>query len=174
MTVEPSSEADSPSYSRIRARVDLWRLSGDGWLAQLTRFALVGGSSNALYALAFLFLTGHGYFVANTVGVTASTVLANELHRRLTFRAAGRVHWFAAQWEGGTLALLGLLLSSLVLALLHLFIPTATGIVQALLVIATSAAIGGLRFLALRGWVFAPADQPRDTVGRPEFVDQRA
>jgi hypothetical protein len=35
---------------------------------------------------------------------------------------------------------------------------------QALLVIAASAVIGGLRFLALRGWVFAPAGKRRDTV----------
>jgi putative flippase GtrA len=145
-------------------QVALWRPTGDGWLAQFTRFALVGGSSNALYALVFLFLTGYGSFVANTVGVTVSTVLANELHRRHTFRAADRVHWFAAQWEAGSLALVGLLLSSLALALLHLFVPAATGMTQALLVIAASAVIGGLRFLALRGWVFAPAGKRRDTV----------
>ena len=145
-------------------QVALWRPTGDGWLAQFTRFALVGGSSNALYALVFLFLTGYGSFVANRVGVTVSTVLANELHRRHTFRAADRVHWFAAQWEAGSLALVGLLLSSLALALLHLFVPAATGMTQALLVIAASAVIGGLRFLALRGWVFAPAGKRRDTV----------
>ena len=135
-------------------RVALWRPTGDGWLAQFARFAFVGGSSNALYALVFLFLTGYGSFVANTVGVTVSTVLANELHRRHTFRAADRVHWFAAQWEAGSLAL----------ALLHLLVPAATGMTQALLVIAASAVIGGLRFLALRGWVFAPAGKRRDTV----------
>lgn len=160
IAVTPPSPADAPGRSLVRLRTIQWRPTGDGWLAQLTRFALVGGSSNVLYALTFVFLTGYGSFVANTVGVTASTVLANELHRRHTFRAADRVRWLAAQWEAGSLALVGLLLSSLTLALLHMFVPTATRTAQALLVIATSAVIGGLRFLALRRWVFALRAKP--------------
>jgi len=130
------------------------RLGGDGWVAQLTRFALVGGSSNVLYALSFVVLDAYGTFLANAVGVATSTMLANELHRRRTFRAADRVPWFAAQWEGGALALLGLLASSLALALLHFFFPGATGLVSIALVIGVSAVVGGLRFVALRGWVF--------------------
>ena len=130
------------------------RLGGDGWVAQLTRFALVGGSSNVLYALSFLLLDGYGTFLANAVGVATSTMLANELHRRRTFRAADRVPWFAAQWEGGALALLGLVVSSLALAGLHFFFPDATGLVSIALVITVSAVVGGLRFIALRGWWF--------------------
>ncbi|MGF7121467.1 GtrA family protein [Rhodococcus sp. AG1013] len=130
------------------------RLGGDGWAAQLTRFALVGGSSNVLYALSFLVLDAYGTLLANAVGVATSTVLANELHRRRTFRAADRVPWFAAQWEGGALALLGLLISSLALALLHFFFPDVGGLVSIALVIAVSGVVGGLRFIALRGWVF--------------------
>ncbi len=133
------------------------RLRGDGWIAQLTRFALVGGSSNVLYALAFLLVDPYGSFAANIVGVLLSTMLANELHRRLTFHAAQRVGWFPAQWEGGSLAFLGLLLSTLVLALLHVLLPSAGAVTKVLLVIAVSAITGGLRFLFLRGWVFAPA-----------------
>ncbi|QBJ97497.1 GtrA family protein [Rhodococcus sp. ABRD24] len=130
------------------------RLGGDGWVAQLTRFALVGGSSNVLYALSFVALDAYGTFVANAVGVGLSTMLANELHRRRTFRAADRVRWFVAQWEGGALALLGLVLSSLTLTALHFFFPDTTDAVAIALVIAVSALTGGLRFLALRGWVF--------------------
>lgn len=134
------------------------RLGGDGWAAQLTRFALVGGSSNVLYALSFVVLDAYGTFLANAVGVATSTVLANELHRRRTFRAADRVPWFAAQWEGGALALLGLVISSLVLAALHFFLPDATDLVSIALVIAVSGVVGGLRFVALRGWVFGRRD----------------
>ncbi|MCL2533719.1 MAG: GtrA family protein [Nocardiaceae bacterium] len=130
------------------------RLGGDGWFAQLTRFAVVGGSSNVVYALSFLLLDAYGTLLANAVGVATSTVLANELHRRRTFRAADRVPWFAAQWEGGALALLGLIVSSLALAGLHFFFPDATGLMSITLVIAVSAVVGGLRFVALRGWVF--------------------
>ncbi|WP_305094150.1 GtrA family protein [Prescottella sp. R16] len=130
------------------------RLGGDGWAAQLTRFALVGGSSNVLYALAFVVLDAYGPFLANAIGVVTSTALANELHRRRTFRAADRVPWFAAQWEGGALALLGLIASSCTLALVRFFFPDASGLLSISLVIAVSAVVGGLRFLALRGWVF--------------------
>lgn len=135
------------------AMLDL-RLGGDGWLAQLTRFALVGGSSNVVYALSFIVLDAYGTLLANAVGVTTSTMLANELHRRRTFRAADRVRWFAAQWEGGALALLGLVISSLVLSALHFFFPDATEVVSIALVIAVSGIVGGLRFIALRGWWF--------------------
>ncbi|MFE3292099.1 GtrA family protein [Rhodococcus sp. NPDC059234] len=134
-------------------------LRGDGWAAQLARFALVGGSSNVLYALSFLVLASFGTFLANAVGVVTSTVLSNELHRRRTFRAADRVHWFVAQWEGGAVAALGLVLSTAVLALMDRLVPTATGVAQALVVIVASAAVGGLRFLVLRTTIFAPPDR---------------
>ncbi|QBJ95948.1 GtrA family protein [Rhodococcus sp. ABRD24] len=143
----------SSAWERVGAR----RLGGEGWGAQLVRFALVGGSSNALYALSFVTLAEYGTFVANTVGVAVSTVLANELHRRRTFRAADRVHWFAAQWEAGALAVLGLILSSAVLALMHRLFPAASGAIQVLMVIGVSAVVGGMRFLVLRGAVFAPS-----------------
>lgn len=129
-------------------------LSGDRAFVQLIRFALVGGISNILYFAAFLALHGDGVLVANAVGAVLSTILANELHRRLTFHAADRVNWFTAQWEGGGLALVGLLASSAAISALGVLFPGATGVVQAGLVIGVSALVGGLRFVALRGWVF--------------------
>lgn len=134
--------------TRLRA------LAGDGALAQLIRFALVGGVSNILYFGAFLALRGDGTLIANAVGAVLSTILANELHRRLTFNAADRVHWFTAQWEGGGLALVGLLASSAALGALAMLMPGAHGVVQAVSVIAVSGVVGALRFVALRGWVF--------------------
>jgi hypothetical protein len=47
-----------------------------------------------------------------------SSILANELHRRLTFHATGRVGWLTAQWEGGGLAATGLVASGVALATL--------------------------------------------------------
>ncbi|QYB02763.1 GtrA family protein [Rhodococcus sp. USK10] len=148
MIVQFHDAVGSPTYPPLRGRAG-------GVFAQLTRFTLVGSASNVLYALAFFTLDVYGSFVANLVGVVTSSMLANELHRRLTFRAADRVRWFVAQWEGGTLALIGLGVSSLALALLHTLFPGADGLAQVALVIAVSAVVGGLRFLALRGWVFA-------------------
>ncbi len=135
-------------------------LRGDRALAQLIRFALVGGVSNIAYVLLFTVMHGTGPLIANTAGSILSTVIANELHRRLTFQAAGRVGWFAAQCEGGGLALIGLLVSSAVLAALRFSAPDLGDRAQAGAVLAVMAAVGGLRFIALRGFVFG-AGQPR-------------
>ncbi len=129
-------------------------LRGDHAFAQLIRFALVGGFSNIAYALLFMTMNGIGPLVANVAGSIVSTVIANELHRQLTFNAAGRVGWFTAQWEGGGLALIGLLISTAALAGLQFWTPGLGEIAQTGAVIAVMAAIGGARFVALRGFVF--------------------
>ncbi|WP_454198638.1 GtrA family protein [Nocardia sp. Marseille-Q1738] len=128
--------------------------SGDHAFAQLIRFALVGGSSNIAYVLLFMAMNEIGPMAANIAASIVSTVIANELHRQLTFHAAGRVRWFTAQWEGGGLALIGLLISTASLAGLDFWAPGLGGIAQAGAVIAIMAAVGGMRFLALRGFVF--------------------
>ncbi|WP_433635257.1 GtrA family protein [Nocardia sp. CA-120079] len=129
-------------------------LGGDRAFAQLIRFALVGGSSNVVYILLFIAMNGIGPLVANIAGSIVSTVIANEMHRQLTFHAAGRVGWFTAQWEGGGLALIGLLISTAALAGLEFWAPGLDEIAQICAVIAILAAVGGMRFLALRGFVF--------------------
>ncbi|MEV0856455.1 GtrA family protein [Nocardia fluminea] len=129
-------------------------LRGDHAFAQLIRFAVVGGVSNIAYVLLFVTMHASGPLVANVAGSMVSTVIANELHRRLTFRAGTRVGGFTAQWEGGGLALLGLGISSAALAGLDLLAPDLGEVAQAGAVIAVMAAVGGLRFLVLRNVVF--------------------
>ncbi|MFE3446580.1 GtrA family protein [Nocardia sp. NPDC059180] len=126
-------------------------LLGDHAFAQLLRFALVGGASNIAYLLLFLVCAGLGPLVANVVGSIVSTMIANELHRKLTFRAAGRIGWFTAQWEGGGLALIGLAVSTATLAGLEFMAPGLGEVTRAAAVLVVMAAVGGLRFLALRG-----------------------
>ncbi|MGU3436005.1 GtrA family protein [Actinomycetes bacterium M1A6_2h] len=132
----------------------LARLDSDRALAQLIRFAMVGGASNILYVVVFLLMRPEGSLVANAVGAVSSTVLANELHRRLTFHAADRVGWFTAQWEAGGLALVGLAATSAAIAALGLLLPAASDVVAAAVVVTVTAIVGGLRFIALRGLVF--------------------
>ncbi|NEW26360.1 GtrA family protein [Nocardia cyriacigeorgica] len=139
--------------SRRLARV-LGYLRGDRAFPQLIRFALVGGCSNIAYVLLFFGMLGIGPLVANVVGSVVSTIIANELHRQLTFHAAGRVGWFTAQWEGGGLALAGLGISTAGLAALDFWAPGLDSTFQAAAVLGITAAVGGLRFLALRGLVF--------------------
>nr|WP_036571571.1 GtrA family protein [Nocardia sp. BMG51109] len=129
-------------------------LRGDKWLPQLIRFALVGGFSNIGYFLLFLACYGGGPQLANLTGSVVSTALANELHRRLTFHAADRVGWFTAQLEGGGLALAGLALTSASLAVLDFVAPGLSDVGEAIAVIVITVAVGTLRFLTLRLWVF--------------------
>ncbi|MEU0545491.1 GtrA family protein [Nocardia sp. NPDC005978] len=129
-------------------------LTGDHVFAQLIRFAAVGGSSNIAYVLLFMALTEIGPLAANVAGSLVSTVIANELHRRLTFRAAGGVGWFKAQCEGGALALIGMLISTAALAGLEFWAPGLGDATQALALVALMAAVGGARFLILRVFVF--------------------
>ncbi|GAA5084122.1 GtrA family protein [Nocardia iowensis] len=129
-------------------------LRGDRAFAQLIRFALVGGSSNVAYVLLFFAMYGIGPLIANVVGSIVSTVIANELHRQLTFHASGRVGWFTAQWEGGGLALVGLAITTAGLAALDVWAPSIGGAAEATAILGITAAVGGMRFLALRGLVF--------------------
>jgi putative flippase GtrA len=133
------------------------RLHQDDAGAQFTRYVVVGGVSSALYALAFIALDGFGDQPANLVGAIASTLLANEMHRRLTFHAGGKVSWFTAQWEGGGLAAVGLVATSLALAGVHTLIGDVGTALQLCLIAAVTGAIGLVRFVALRSWVFTPA-----------------
>jgi putative flippase GtrA len=137
------------------------RLQQDDAGAQFARYVVVGAVSSALYAVLFIGLGGFGSQVANLVGAIASTLLANEMHRRLTFHAGQQVSWFAAQWEGGGLAVVGLVATSLTLAGVHGLIGDVGTAAQLALIAAVTGAIGLIRFVALRSWVFTPA-----TVGR--------
>ncbi|WP_342213234.1 GtrA family protein [Nocardia wallacei] len=146
--------ADGPRTTRrALGRLGAY-LRGDKWLPQLVRFALVGGLSNIGYFLLFLAFYGGGAQLANLTGSIVSTALANELHRRLTFHAADRVGWLTAQLEGGGLALAGLAITSAALAILDFVAPGMSDVAEALAVIAIAAAVGTLRFLTLRLWVF--------------------
>jgi len=133
------------------------RLNGEGTFAQLTRFGGVGLISSLLYALTFLTFGSLGSLAANLLGMVTSTLLANELHRRLTFHASTAVSWLRAQLQGGGLAVVGLLATSLALLALEALAPSAGWFVQVLLITAITGGIGLVRFAALRAWVFTTA-----------------
>ncbi len=142
-----------------RAEGPVGRLRRDDVLAQFARFVLVGGASTAAYTLLFLSLHGLGYLPANVGATTASSILANELHRRLTFRAEDRVGFWTAQVEAGVVSLFGLAATSLALAWLHAIDVSAPPFLQIALVASVTGAIGLIRFAALR-WIFRPASEP--------------
>ncbi|MGY1826334.1 GtrA family protein [Blastococcus sp. SYSU DS0541] len=141
------------------APVAAW-LRSDRTPAQFARFVLVGGSANAVYLGLFLLLAGLGEQAANLGGVAVSTAVANELHRRLTFRATDRAGWATAQWAGGGLALAGLAATSLALAALDSWTASAGPLGAVAVVWTVTAAVGVARFVGLR-WAVGGA------VGRP-------
>ncbi|MDQ1661089.1 MAG: hypothetical protein QOJ68_1069 [Blastococcus sp.] len=148
---DPERAPEPPAAGRGARLLTLFRQ--DDALAQLTRFALVGGSSTLLYALLFLALHPLGYLPAHVTATVLSSVFANELHRRLTFHADDRVTWLTAQWEAGAVSLFGLLATSGALGWLHATARTAAPGLQIALVIGVTTLIGTIRFIALR-WIF--------------------
>jgi putative flippase GtrA len=133
------------------------RLRRDDTPAQFVRFVLVGGSSSAVYALLFIALQTFGYLPAHVVATVASSVMANELHRRLTFRAEDRVSWLTAQIEAGGVSLFGLVATSVALGWLDSATGSAPVFLQISLVAAVTGIIGLIRFVALR-WIFRPTE----------------
>jgi putative flippase GtrA len=132
------------------------RIRQDDGPAQFARFVLVGASSTVVYAVLFVALEPFGYLTAHLVATVASSIMANELHRRLTFRAEDRVHWLTAQVEAGGVSFLGLLATSAALGWLNETAGSAPVALQIALVAVVTAVIGLMRFLALR-WLFRPA-----------------
>jgi putative flippase GtrA len=131
------------------------RLHQDDARAQFARFVVVGVVSSTVYAVLFLALGGLGDQVANVVGAVASTLLANEMHRRLTFRAEERVSWLTAQIEAGGVSLFGLVATSVALRWLDASVGDANPALQISLVASVTGLIGLIRFIALR-WIFRP------------------
>ena len=146
------------SASRL-ARSGPWLRQDDGAIAALLRFVLVGGSANVVYVLAFWLLAGSGSQLANAVGSLASTMVANELHRRFTFHARSTVRWYTAQWEGGGLAVAGLALTSLALVALGQLVDQPSTAIESAMIVSVTCLVGLVRFLVLRVW-FRPG-RPR-------------
>ena len=149
-------------------------LTGDGTASQFTRFVFVGGVSSGFYALLFLLLSRFGSQAANLIGVLVSTMVANEMHRRLTFHAGGRVSFLTGQIEGGGLAVVGLAASSGALAAFDRLYPESSAWTQLLLLAAVTGTIGLVRFVVLRLWVFrSPPVEPDAAPEAPGAVGPR-
>ncbi len=140
-----------PAAGERAARV----VHSDGVVGQFSRFVFVGGVSSAVYALLYWLLNGLGDVPANVVGSVISSMLANEMHRRVSFHAGEYVGFFTAQWEGGALAVLGLVATSLALSWFNSVVSDPAILTEVLVIGVVTATIGTLRFIALR-WVFRP------------------
>ena len=131
------------------------RVRAEDTAGQFARFVLVGLVSTVVYAGLFTALRRLGYLPAHIAATAVSTLLANELHRRLTFHAGARVHWLTAQLEASGVTAIGLLLTSASLGVLASLAPDAGVATQVTLVVTVTGLIGLMRFIALR-WLFRP------------------
>ncbi|SHN83129.1 Putative flippase GtrA (transmembrane translocase of bactoprenol-linked glucose) [Geodermatophilus obscurus] len=131
------------------------RVRAEDTLGQFARFVLVGASTTLVYAAFFATLEGLGYLPAHVVATAVSTLLANEMHRRLTFHAGERVNWLTAQLEAGGVSVIGLLLTSASLGVLNSTVADASVVTQVALVVTVTGLVGLMRFIALR-WLFRP------------------
>ncbi|MGR7027538.1 GtrA family protein [Geodermatophilus sp. URMC 62] len=158
------------------------RLRRDDGRAQFVRFVAVGAVANLLYGALFVLLADLGSQPANLAGSIASSALANELHRRLTFHAGGRVSWLRAQWEGGGLALAGMVATTAALGWFDALVPGSGAGAQLVVVAVVTGAVGLIRFAVLR-WMFggaaaqtgpSPHDPSAVAVGAPAGRDTTA
>ncbi|NAZ76249.1 GtrA family protein, partial [Kineococcus sp. T13] len=134
------------------------RRSAEAWT--LGRFVLAGAAGNGAHAVVFLVLgaaTALPAAVGNVLATVVSTLVANELHRRFTFRAAGSGAWATGHGIGGAAAVAGLVLSTLALTGWHSLVPGASDLSGLVVVHVVTALVGTTNFLLLRVALRAPA-----------------
>ncbi|WP_218614694.1 GtrA family protein, partial [Pseudonocardia sp. KRD291] len=127
-------------------------------LVQLVRYAIIGGGSTGLTAVLFLALRPWFEAVpANLVALVVTTAVSTEANRRFAFGGA-RAHRLR-EWvqDIGTVAFYAGYTSA-VLLVLHLLVPSASPVQEAVAVAVASVGGGIARFLVLRNWVFETHD----------------
>ena len=127
---------------------------------QVLRFGTIGVLSTLAYLV--LFMTLHpavGGQAANLVALGSTAVANTAANRRFTFAVRGREDVGKHQAQGLLVFGAALALTSGSLALLNLVTHPSRTVEATVLVVANLAATG-LRFVALRGWVFRRAVQP--------------
>ncbi len=126
-------------------------------VAQVARYAAVGGLGTLTSALVFLTLrTWWDAVPANLVALVVSTLLSTEINRRFTFGAAQPAHrWRVYAQNGGTVAFYACY-GSVVLLVLAAFVDRPSPLLESATLAAASLLGGLVRFLVLRYWVFEP------------------
>jgi putative flippase GtrA len=123
------------------------------WPRQLVRFAAVGSASTGLFLVLYLILRiPFSPPVANVFGTVLTTLAGTMANGRLTFGVSGMI--------GARQHLKGLLITALGLAITTAAVAglgTGGAVVECLVLIAASAAAGGVRFALYRHWVFRGA-----------------
>ncbi len=131
----------------------------DGLGRQMLRFAAIGVLSTLAYVAIYLLLRGGGMGAqaANALALVVTAVGNTAANRRVTFGVRGRRDWMRHQIQGFGVFVVGLALTSGALVALHLITATPPRTLEVTVLVVANAAATLVRFLLLRGWVFARA-----------------
>jgi putative flippase GtrA len=113
----------------------------------------MGGAASVTYGLLFLVLgsvTPLPDVVVTMVATIASTVLSNELHRRVTFRADNAASVARGHSAGSGMAVVGLLVNSLAVAGWNALAPGAGAVATLAVVYCVNGLVGLANFVVLR------------------------
>jgi putative flippase GtrA len=107
---------------------------------------------------------------ANLIALLITAVANTAANRRITFGIRGTPGVARAQFQGLVVFGLGLGLTSGSLAVLHAVSPHPRSHAELVVLVAANAMATLLRFVLLRGWVFASRSARRRPVAEPELV----
>jgi putative flippase GtrA len=148
----------------IPAKVQQARLPA-GMARQLSSFAIVGLISTLVHLALYMGLrTVMAAVAANGLALAATAIANTAANRRFTFLVTGRARAVRHQLEGGIAFLIGLVLSTGGLAMLHLLVPGPSTHAELCAVVVANGQATLVRFLLLRAWVFNPR-RAREAVG---------
>ncbi|WP_436770862.1 GtrA family protein [Yinghuangia sp. YIM S09857] len=137
---------------------------GDGPVASFIRFVVFGGGTGLAASAVLLVLAQHmSLAAANALVTVASTVVANELHARLTFRS-GRTGWRMHAKSTGTVVV-SYLFTTTAMVVLHAVAAHPNVMTEQAVYLTASGLAGIGRFAVLRVYVFA--------AGRRKAADSR-
>lgn len=119
------------------------------------RFTLVGSAGTGLQLGLYAFAAGFlGAQMASVIAWLLSTLLTNAAHRALTFGVRGGERNSVDQFAAFMTCLVGLSITSVVLAEL----PDADGMSGVIAILAVNTVVGAARFVGMRWWL-SPSGQ---------------
>lgn len=135
--------------SGIRSRPAVARTTDGTPHHRLVRFAAVGGAATALQLGLFaLMQVLVPVFWANVIAWSASTVVANQVNRSLTFGVHGTDGARKDFWVSAAFSVFSLVASVVALA----EVDDDQPVLSIVVLVAVNAAVGLVRFLGLRHW----------------------
>ncbi|MHA7269761.1 GtrA family protein [Arthrobacter sp. HLT1-20] len=132
--------------------------------AQLRGFAVVAVICTVISMSIFASLRPLlGLQWANTISLVLCSVLNTDLNRRMSFGITGRALWWRDQRRGLWVMMLALFITSGSLWVLHQVLPTASLLVELVVIVAGNVASAVTRFLMMRYWIFRRLRRPAAT-----------